>query len=305
MANLKVYKEALGLSSLDEILQAFRDSLLDTNKSFSYFVDWQKIRRNVEGLNVEINILNSLIGSKNIKADLSKLLSEYPEVLHVFPLIIAVREQEIKLIDDSDNLSKTFYFKKQKQLTKEDIKAIIHFCDGSGILDLFADIKIKNLKDYLLGVEVGMDTNARKNRSGFAMELAVKPTIEALKKDFPSIDIEFQKTFKFIGKKYNAPISQNLANRKSDFVIRKGNTFINIEVNYFDGQGSKPQEIVDSYINRQNELFNAGWKFIWITDGQGWKDGTNQIKKGFMEIDYLMNLYFAKRGVLKEIVSNI
>ncbi len=98
MANLKVYKEALGLSSLDEILQAFRDSLLDTNKSFSYFVDWQKIRRNVEGLNVEINILNSLIGSKNIKADLSKLLSEYPEVLHVFPLIIAVREQEIKLI---------------------------------------------------------------------------------------------------------------------------------------------------------------------------------------------------------------
>ncbi|MEK6876490.1 MAG: type II restriction endonuclease [Nanoarchaeota archaeon] len=303
MANLKIYKEALGLKSLDEILQAFRDSLLDTNKSFNYFVDWQKVKKNVEKFNVEINILNSLIGSKDIKSELSSLLIKYPEVLSVFPIIIAVREQEIKLIDDTDNLSKSFHFKKQKQLLREDIKTIVHFCDKSGILNLFTDIKIKNLKDYVLGVEVGIDTNARKNRSGIAMELAVKPTIEALKKSFPSLDIEFQKTFKFINKKYNAPISQNLANRKSDFVIRKGSTFINIEVNYFDGQGSKPQEIVDSYINRQNELFNAGWKFVWITDGRGWKEGTNQITKGFLEIDYLMNLNFARNGLLKSAIS--
>lgn len=303
MANLKVYKEALGLNSIDEILQSFRNSLLDTNKRFSYFVDWPKIRKNVDKLNVEINILNSLIGSKDIKAKLSSLLLKYPEVLPVFPIIIAVREQEIKLIDDSDNLSKSFHFKRQKQLSKGDIKKIIHFCHRSGILDLFTDVKIKNLKDYLLGVEVGMDTNARKNRSGMAMELAVKPTIETLKIDFPEIDIEFQKTFRFIGKKYNISIPQKLTNRKSDFIIRKDSTFINIEVNYFDGQGSKPQEIVDSYINKQKELFDAGWKFVWITDGRGWKDGMNQITKGFMEIDYLLNLHFLGRGLLQSVIS--
>ncbi len=305
MANLKVYKEALGLKNIDEILQAFRDSLLDTNKSFNYFVNWQKIKQNVEKFNVEINILNSLVGSKNIKSALSKLLLRYPEVISVFPIIIAVREQEIKLIDDSDNFTKSFHFKKQKKLTDDDIQAAVHFCNKSGILDLFTDIKIRNLKDYILGVEVGMDTNARKNRSGIAMELAVKPTIDALKREIPALDIEFQKTFKFIAKKYKTPISQNLANRKSDFVIRKDNTFINIEVNYFDGQGSKPQEIVDSYINRQNELLGAGWKFIWITDGRGWRDGTNQIKKGFLEIDYLLNLDFARRGLLNKAIKAV
>lgn len=303
MANLKVYKETLGLKNIDEILQAFRASLLDTNKSFNYFVNWQKIKQNVEKFNVEINILNSLVGSKNLNSDLSKLLVKYPEVISVFPIIIAVREHEIKLIDDSDNLTKSFHFKKKKKLTEEEIQAAVHFCNKSGIFDLFTDIKIRNLKDYILGVEVGMDTNARKNRSGIAMELAVKPTIDALKREIPDIDIEFQKTFKFIAKKYKAPIFQNLANRKSDFVIRKGNTFINIEVNYFDGQGSKPQEIVDSYINRQNELHTAGWKFIWITDGRGWRDGTNQIKKGFFEIDYLLNLDFARKGLLNKAIN--
>lgn len=305
MANLKVYKAALGLNNLDEILNAFRESLLDTNKSFNYFVDWQKIRGNVEKFNVEINILNSLIGSKDIKTDLSNILIKYPEILPVFPLLIAVRKSEINVIDDSNNLSKSFPFKKQPHLSKEEIREIIHFCDRSGVLNLFTDFKIKNMKDYLLGVEVGIDTNARKNRSGIAMELAVKPTMEALKRDFSEIDIEFQKTFKFIAKKYDAPLSLNLANRKSDFVIRKGQTFINVEVNYFDGQGSKPQEIVDSYINRQTELYKVGWKFVWITDGRGWKEGTNQIKKGFAEVDYLLNSSFAKNGVLKEIISRI
>lgn len=304
MANLKVYKQALNLKNLDEILKAFTSTLLDTNRSFNFFVDWQKIKRNVDFLNIEINILNSLIGSKNIKSDFASLLKKYPEILPVIPLIIAVRDSEIHLIDD-DELAKTFSFKKKNKLTEEDITNSITFCERSGVLNLFSEFKIKNLRDYLLGVEVGMDTNARKNRSGFAMELAAKPAIEELKKEFSDIDVEFQKTFKYIGLKYQIPISSNLENRKSDYVIRKGKTFINIEVNYFDGQGSKPQEIVDSYINRQNELLEAGWKFIWITDGRGWKDGINQITKGFTEIDYLMNLNFTKKGLLKEAIKII
>jgi type II restriction enzyme len=220
VANLEVYRAVLGLDSLDEILRAFRDSLLDTNKGFSYFVDWSKIRKNVENLNVEINILNSLIGSKNVKADLLNIILQYPEVLPVIPLIIAVRDCEIKFIDGGDHMSKMCSFEKRK-ISKEEGNFLVQFCDKSGIVGLFSDFRIKNLKDYLLGVEVGMDTNARKNRSGSAMELAVKPAIDALKEELPEIEIEFQRTFKAISNKYNTRISKSLANRKSDFVIRK------------------------------------------------------------------------------------
>lgn len=303
MADFRVYKEVLNLRNIAEILDAFTNSLLDTNRSFNFFVDWQKVKRNVEHYKIEISLLNSLIGSKNIHSDFATLLKKYPEVLPVLPLIIAVRESAIHLIDDNE-LTKTFHFT-NRPLSDSDLKDIIFFAERSGILNLFSDFKIKDLRDYLLGVEVGMDTNARKNRSGYAMELAVKPYIEPLKKEIPDVDIEFQKTFKYIGMKYKINIAPNLLNRKSDYVIRRGKTFINIEVNYFDGQGSKPQEIVDSYINRQNELYEAGWKFIWITDGRGWKDGINQITKGFSEIDYLLNLSFAKKGLLKKAILSI
>ncbi|MCC6502366.1 MAG: type II restriction endonuclease [Deltaproteobacteria bacterium] len=273
------------------------------NRRFDFFVDWQKIKRNVERYKIEISLLNSLIGSKNIRFDFSELIKKYPEVLPVLPLIIAVRDAAIHLIGDNE-LTKTFHFTKRVP-SNSDLKDIIFFADRSGILNLFSDFKIKDLRDYLLGVEVGMDTNARKNRSGYAMELAAKPYIESLKKEIPDVDIEFFKTFKYIGQKYKINIPKNLLNRKTDYVVRKGKTFINIEVNYFDGQGSKPQEIVDSYINRQNELYEAGWKFIWVTDGRGWKDGINQITKGFSEIDYLLNLSFAKKGLLNKAVLSI
>ena len=303
MANITLYRNLLKVNNIDKLAELFNNTLIDTNMTYKYFVDWEKIRRNVDKLNVEINILNSLIGSKNIRKDLKVLLEKYAEIISVFPLIIAVRDKELKIIEDAD--IKKYSFKKKPALTQVEIRSLVDFCVKSGIVDLFNDIKIKNLKDYLLGVEVGMDTNARKNRSGQSMELAVMPMINSFKNKYRNIEIIFQKTFKYMQDNWNIQISDSLINRKFDFVIKKDNSFINVEVNYYSGGGSKPQEIVNSYINRQNELKKSKWNFIWITDGLGWRTGFNQIKVGFNNIDYLLNLHFVKKGLLEEIIRKI
>jgi type II restriction enzyme len=303
MANMNFYKKFLDVGNIDELAELFNRTLIDTNMTYKYFVDWEKIKRNVNRLNVEINILNSLIGSKDVRNDLMDLLRKYPEIVTVFPLIIAVRDNELKIIEDVD--IKKYSFKRKTSLTEPEIKSMVHFCVKSGIIELFSDIKIKNLKDYLLGVEVGMDTNARKNRSGQSMELIVMPIINSFRNKYNDLEIIFQKTFKYIKENYGVQISQSLINRKFDFVLKKGDKFVNIEVNYYSGGGSKPQEIVNSYINRQNELKKSKWGFIWITDGLGWRVGFNQIKVGFNNIDYLLNLNFVKRGVLEEIIKNL
>jgi len=306
MAKVDIYTKILGLKDIHRIIDEFRNTLVDTNRSYNYFVDWSKVKQHIEKYNVEINILNSLVGEGNIEKKLAELLSRYPEVLPVLPLIIAVRELEMKILEGEKkeiNDVKQFNFEKKKNLSKEEISKIIHFCRKTGIISLFKDFRLKHLRDYLLGIEVGMDTNARKNRSGIAMELAVKPILENLKNEISSLEIIFQKKFKYIEKNYNINIPPHLSNRKFDFVIKKKNLLINVEVNYYSGQGSKPQEIVDSYINRKNELSSSNWEFIWITDGPGWKGGINQMYKAFEEMDYVLNLNFIKRGILSEILK--
>jgi len=155
------------------------------------------------------------------------------------------------------------------------------------------------LRDFLLGVETGIDTNARKNRSGNAMESLVDPILNGIEE----ISMFKQKTFKYLKEEKNIDIPERLLNRKFDYVIIYKNKYFNMEVNYYDGQGSKPQEIVDSYTNRKNELSREKWNFIWLTDGVGWKTGTNQINNAFKDMDYVLNVEFARKGVLREILK--
>jgi len=213
-----------------------------------------------------------------------------------------VRDLDIAIIEDPlkplESLLQ-FNFNKKDFLKETEIEKIAGFCDKSGILKLFSDFKIKNLRDFLLGVETGIDTNARKNRSGKAMEALVTPILE----DIKGIKYFSQKTFKYLKEKEKLNIPQRLANRKFDYVIISSNKCVNMEVNYYDGQGSKPQEIVDSYINRKNELAKENWEFIWLTDGVGWKSGTNQITNAFESMNYVLNVEFARKGILKEVIS--
>jgi len=299
----------LKVDSPEAVINKFYDTLIDTNRGYNFFVDWSKVKRHVEKYKIEFNILNTLIGSKDFDSDLKAILTKYPQVLPAIPILLAIRDHKFKVVKDfiDDNSDTVTYDFRERQLTSEEIDAIIGFFHKTGLKQFFLEMSSKSIQDYATGVEVGMDTNARKNRSGSAMEMVLKPIIEdIIAKRKSSYTMLFQKQFKYLEKHYNFKVNSSLRNRKADFIIIKNKRkVINIEVNFFSGSGSKPQEIVDSYIERQNELKENGFEFIWITDGIGWRDQKNQIEKGFVKINYLLNLHFVRMGLLEECLWRI
>ena len=148
-------------------LAGFRDSISD----YAYYVDFEKVYRNVDSIKVELNILNSLIGSKNIEADFDKLLSNYPKTLSCIPILLAVREREITAQDEDGNY--TYNFTK-KNLSVAQYK---EFMRKTGLFDLLSNHLVSNLVDYATGVETGLDSNGRKNRGGHLMENLVEKYI--------------------------------------------------------------------------------------------------------------------------------
>lgn len=155
----------------------------------------------------------------------------------------------------------------------------------------------------LLGVEVGLDTNARKNRSGLFLEKMVRETLNELSARDSDIVFFEQKSFGYIEDKHQVKIPPTLRNRKFDYVvINKGKT-TNIEVNFYSGTGSKPSEIISSYINRGEVLSSAGWQFVWLTDGMGWRQMKSPLRVGVENIDYVINANLLRKGFLEKIIA--
>lgn len=304
---INIYRDFFNLLDRESIINLFFNTLIETNHDFKFFVDWAKIKANVEKYKLELNILNSLIRQKEFEKTLKDVLTRYPEVLPCFPLLIAVRERQFRLIEDFTNLAGQIieYNFTPRKLDQDEIEKIIKFLDQTGLKDFFINLSAASLRDYLTGIEVGLDTNARKNRSGKAMEILIERLIDSYRNQLKIKNIIKQKRFIAIEKMgFKVPVE--LKNRKADFIlIKEPDKVVNIEANFYNVSGSKPQEIVDSYINRQEELRKAGFYFIWITDGYAWKKGQNQIVKAFNKIDFLLNTKFVKDGLFIKILEEI
>ena len=149
-------------------LSTFRASIAD----YGYYVDFPKIYKNVEKIKVELNILNSLIGSKNIEEEFIQLVGKYPETLKCIPLLLAVRTNEIYAIDGDGEF--TYSFKEANQT----IEQYCVFMRKTGLFELLEKHIINNLYDYATGVETGLDSNGRKNRGGHLMENVVEDYIK-------------------------------------------------------------------------------------------------------------------------------
>lgn len=156
--------------------------------------------------------------------------------------------------------------------------------------------------DYLLGVEVGLDTNARKNRSGLFLERMVTETLEELSARNPGLVFVEQKKFGYVEEEYKVKIPPTLRDRKFDYAVINQGKATNVEVNFYSGTGSKPSEIVSSYINRNEVLSSAGWKFVWLTDGQGWKKMQKPFHIGVENISYVINTNLLRNRLLEKII---
>ena len=213
-------------------LDSFRDSIA----SYGYYIDFEKVHRNVDGIKVELNILNSLIGSKDIKRDFEKIVDKYPEVLKCIPLLLAVRANEIYAIDSEGAF--TYNFKKPN-LTVEQYKV---FMRKTGLFDLLENHIINNLVDYATGVETGLDSNGRKNRGGHLMEDLVESFIKKAgfvkdKTYFKEMYIH-QITDKW-GIELSAISNKGKMEKRFDFVVKNDDMIYGIETNFYCSNFSK------------------------------------------------------------------
>ncbi len=274
--------QELGFNSKEEYFKEFFSTLLETNRTAQFFVDWKKVHAHIKVHLDEISLLNGLVNipdSKERRKHLKEILEKYPKTRLVLPLIIAIRDEKIDVLKIGDNGSVSYMDVDFKNSTLE---RILDFCDQSEIIELLG--KVKDLHSYLTGVEVGMDTNARKNRSGIIFERLI---IDALKRK--GVDAREAKGRIDIGRK-----------KKPDIVIYKdGQVFAIAEVNFFFGLGSKPLETVQSYINLQREANARKIRFLFITDGPAWRTGKAEREKAFDQIDYPMNFALATKLIPK------
>jgi hypothetical protein len=304
---------------IDEKKEIFTKNLVATNRGFNFYVDWENTQA-YKNFEIELNALNILINVDDNEFELKfyELLRKLPSVIKTFPLLFALSKKEreniwkgkdiLHILEDAD-LDKNaleYDFSIETKLSDIDIEKYFYFFKKIGLKNLFQNLLEKNVIDYIIGVLVGLDSNGRKNRGGKAFELACEPIIKQICQKY-DIELLTQKQFKILNEKYKMTIGDNIANRKADFILIKNGKAINIEANFYFDSGSKPEEIIDSYTNRQYELKQNNIDFIYLTDGiKCWGNiDKNQLSKGFKSIKYIINFYMLKKFYFESIIKKI
>ncbi len=280
--------------NFDEWLSKFRPSI----SSYDYYIDFEKVVRNVDEIKVELNILNSLIGSKNIEEDFEKIVTKYPETLQCVPLLLAVRGHEIYAQDEEGAFLYNF---KQMNYSVEQYKV---FMRKTGLFDMIANHLVNNLVDYALGIETGLDSNGRKNRGGHQMEDLVEKYIVAagFEKD---VNYFKEMYLKDIEEKWNIDLSalsnQGKAAKRFDFVIKTDKMIYGIETNFYGGGGTKLNETARSYKTLAQEVATInGVTFIWFTDGYGWNSARNNLEETFDVLETIYNIKDLESNILNK-----
>ncbi|MDD7103055.1 MAG: type II restriction endonuclease, partial [Firmicutes bacterium] len=267
--------------NFNEWLSKFKYSISD----YTYYVDFQKVYTNVDKIKIELNILNSLIGSKKIEEDFENIILKYPDTLECIPILLAVRAHEIYVHDELNEY--LFQFDKMVYSISDYKK----FMRKTGLFDLLQNHIINNLYDYVLGVEVGLDSNGRKNRGGHLMENLVESYI---KKAGYVKGVNYFKEMYLdqIEERWNVDLSamsaDHISSKRFDFVIKTANQIYVIETNFYGGKGggSKLNETARSYKMLAQEAENVdGVTFMWITDGTAWKSARRNLEETFNTLD--------------------
>lgn len=283
--------------NFDEWLAKFKASI----STYDYYIDFDKVVRNVEEIKVELNILNSLIASKNIEDDFEKIITKYPETLSCIPLLLAVRGNEVYAQDEKGEFLYNF---KKMNYSVEQYKV---FMRNTGLFDMISNHLVNNLVDYALGIETGLDSNGRKNRGGHQMEKLVEKYI--ISAGFVK-DISYFKEMYLVDieKKWNIDLSelsnQGKAAKRFDFVVKTDNMIYAIETNFYGGGGSKLNETARSYKMLSQEADTIqGFTFVWFTDGIGWKSARGNLRETFEVMEHVYSIDDMEQGIMAEIFN--
>lgn len=278
---------------MSEQFKIFLSQLSETNATLDYFTDFKKIKGNVSKIAIKLNQLNYLIGRSDIEAAVKELYEENPKSFEVLDILIAIRKNKN---------AKTFNNKGEIVMLDSYFTApesICEYIEETGLGEIFRNKDVKNLVDYVFGIEVGLDTNARKNRGGENMSKAVSQF-------FDKANVFYRKEVR--NTVFPEILSLGADVKRFDFVIKtKKKTYL-IETNFYNGGGSKLNETARSYSDVAPKINKyETYEFVWITDGQGWLSAKNKLEEAYNIIPSLYNLttldHFIKKIKSEEIVK--
>jgi type II restriction enzyme len=305
VVDLSFYQIRYGIGSADAAFDKFIGTLQNYFDA-DYYVGWDKIFQRIEEHRPELHLLSSLCGAQDKQRMARRVLTDYPKVIEVLPLLMACRKS-VQLLDEKTEgevLSYDFP-KRTKRLTEEEVEYYVRFLCDSQIIRLLE--RIESVPDYVTGVEVGMDTNGRKNRGGDCGVKAIRPFVEESLKAIPFLQWKEEATFSFL-KAQGCFLPEAFSGERWDWAFwLKDNPqrLVVMEVNHYGGGGSKLKAIARDYTGRHKSLASAGVGFIWVTDGLGWLKTKKALREAFDVLSYLVNVELAKGGLLQHALRNL
>lgn len=257
--------------------QRFMSQLQETNQTLDFFCDFKKISQNVENIKLSLCMLNSLIGTTDMRSSVETIWNRDKTAFNVMDILIAVRSEGKKIVLDKigNCVALDSMFKS--------VDGVMEFLDDTGLTEILQSRRITNLVDYVFGIETGLDTNARKNRSGHVMESIVKHI-------FDNNNIEYrQEVYSSEWPEITKVLGDD--EKRFDFVIKTTDKTYLIEVNFYSSGGSKLNEVARAYTDLAPKINSvSGFEFVWITDGIGWKNARNKLQEAYNNIPSVYNL---------------
>lgn len=284
--------------------------------NYSFYTDFAKAARNTQALQYELALLNTLLRTTSVEDAFIKLYSEYPEVLNAIPILLAVRSAEVPVYVDGKIHNYTF----NKPAENLNIHDYMDFMRETGLFDLMRSGQIKDFNDYVFGVEVGLDSNGRKNRGGHLMEDLVEHYLVRCgltrcehdgKKPLTGDPTESQVYYKelyssqcqdYWGIDLSSITNKGTVEKRFDFVVKTADQLFGIETNFYSGNGSKLNEVARSYKELAEEsILTPGFTFVWVTDGRGWRGARNNLQETFEVMEHIYNLYELENGAFEKL----
>ena len=290
--------------SSEERLEEFLSTLSITNRTPEYYVNWKKVDRETKKYELELNTLNYLIGKDDIYIEALDLFTKQPNLLKAIPSLIASRDRvlDILTIDNDDNMS--FEQLNFKTIDASRIDDYMKFIEQSGLLMFLQHHANRSLVDYVYGVETGLDSNARKNRSGTTMEGILERHISKIAQE-QNLEWKAQATAQFIKEKWGVTVPVDKSERRFDVAVyskEKHKVWL-LETNYYGGGGSKLKSVAGEFTELSQFVVTSDddVEFVWVTDGQGWLTAHLPLAEAFSHITNVFNLEMLREGFLSEL----
>ena len=291
-------------SSYEDRLKQFLNTLSVTNRTPEYYVNWKKVDRETKKYELDLNTLNYLIGKDDIYSEALRLFTKQPNLLKAIPSLIASRDKvlDILTIDNDDNMS--FEQLNFKTIDASRIDDYMKFIEKSGLLKFLQRHANRSLVDYVYGVETGLDSNARKNRSGKTMEGILERYVSRISKE-QKLEWQAQATAKFIKNEWGIEVPVDKSERRFDVAVyskEKHKVWL-LETNYYGGGGSKLKSVAGEFTELSQFVVTSDddVEFVWVTDGQGWLTAHLPLAEAFSHITNVFNLEMLREGFLAEL----